>query len=114
MRCVGARRRVAVASAPQPPSAQPPMQDPISRRTFNQILGAAALGGVFPTLQHPDPMPENAPPTSPSASTLSNASDELCTLSAIELARRIRQKQVSAREVMAAHLARNERVNPKI
>ena len=35
-------------------------------------------------------------------------------LTAVELAARIRRKQVSAREVMAAHLARIERVNPKI
>ena len=37
-----------------------------------------------------------------------------CDLSAIELAARIRRKQVSAREVMAAHLAQIERVNPKV
>ena len=42
------------------------------------------------------------------------AGDELCDLSAIELAARIRRKQVSARDVMAAHLARIERVNPKV
>jgi amidase len=42
------------------------------------------------------------------------SADELCDLTAIELATRIRKKQVSAREVMAAHLARIERVNPKI
>jgi amidase len=42
------------------------------------------------------------------------AADELCDLTAIDLAGRIRRKQVSAREVMAAHLARIERVNPRI
>lgn len=35
-------------------------------------------------------------------------------MSAVELAARLARKQVSAREVMAAHLARIERVNPKI
>ena len=40
--------------------------------------------------------------------------DELCDLSAIELASRIRRKQVSAREVMSAHLARIDRINPKV
>ena len=39
---------------------------------------------------------------------------ELCFLSALELATRIRQKQVSAREVMTAHLAQIERINPKV
>ncbi len=42
------------------------------------------------------------------------SADELCDLTAIELASRIRRKQVSARDVMAAHLARIERVNPTI
>ena len=40
--------------------------------------------------------------------------NELCYLSAIELAARIRRKDVSAREVMTAHLAQIERVNPKV
>jgi amidase len=38
----------------------------------------------------------------------------LCFLSAAELASRIRAKQVSARDVMAAHLAQIERVNPMV
>ncbi|MBL0169678.1 MAG: amidase [Gemmatimonadaceae bacterium] len=40
--------------------------------------------------------------------------DELCDLTAVDLAARIRRKQVSARDVMAAHLARIDRVNPTI
>jgi amidase len=40
--------------------------------------------------------------------------DDLCFLSAVELASRIRRKLVSAREVMAAHLAQIERVNPQV
>ncbi len=46
--------------------------------------------------------------------TSNSPSDELCTLTAIELAQRIRKKQVSVRDVMSAHLARIERVNPTI
>jgi amidase len=42
------------------------------------------------------------------------ARDELCDLSAIELAARIRRKDVSARDVMEAHLTRIERVNPQV
>jgi amidase len=41
-------------------------------------------------------------------------SDELCFLPATELARRIREKQLSARELMQASLAQIERVNPKL
>jgi amidase len=42
-----------------------------------------------------------------------NASD-LCFLSATELARRIRDRELSAREVMEAHLAQIDRLNPKV
>lgn len=40
--------------------------------------------------------------------------DELCYLTARELAARIRRRDLSAREVMQAHLARIEQVNPKV
>jgi amidase len=39
---------------------------------------------------------------------------ELCEHSAVELAARVRRKDVSAREVIAAHLARIEQVNPRV
>jgi amidase len=39
---------------------------------------------------------------------------DICQLSAVEMARLIREKQLSAREVLAAHLAQIERVNPKV
>lgn len=40
--------------------------------------------------------------------------NELCFLTATELAQQIRTKQLSAREVMEAHLAQIERVNPQV
>ena len=40
--------------------------------------------------------------------------EELCFLTATELARRIRAREVSATEAMESHLARIERVNPKV
>src|SRR3954447_16971302 len=39
---------------------------------------------------------------------------ELCFLTATELAARIRARELSAREVMEAHLAQIDRVNPKV
>src|SRR5215217_5219978 len=42
------------------------------------------------------------------------SSSELCFLTATELARRIRSKDISAREVIEAHLAQLERVNPQV
>jgi amidase len=41
-------------------------------------------------------------------------SDDLCFMTASELVERLRTKQLSAREVMVAHLAQIERVNPKV
>jgi amidase len=76
--------------------------DPISRRDFGLALGVAAVAatGRAASTQSPVRTPGSA--------------DELCDLGAIELAARLRRKDVSAREVMAAHLARIERINPKV
>ena len=43
-----------------------------------------------------------------------SAASPICFLSAVELARLIRAKKLSAREVLAAHLQQIERVNPKL
>ena len=74
--------------------------DDISRREFGRLLGAAAIGGTL--------IPDMSLKTPASQST------ELCFMPAVELAARIRRKDVSAREVMAAHLAQIERVNPRV
>ena len=78
------------------------MSDAISRRTFGQRLGAVALGGV---------MAERADASSPAPR---GRSDDPWALTAVELASRIRTRNLSAREVMAAHVARIERVNPAV
>jgi amidase len=72
----------------------------LTRRDFGKLVGAAAVAGAFSGVE--------------GAAASPSAPDELCDLTAIELASRIRRKQVSAREVMQAHLARIERVNPRI
>jgi amidase len=71
----------------------------VTRRTFGRALGLATVAG---TLRPMNP------------SLAKDGVDELCDLSAIELAARIQRKDVSAREVMAAHLARIDRINPKV
>ena len=81
------------------------MKTEMTRREFGQAVGVAALtaipGGATASSQDaPRPVPAGG--------------SELCFLSAVELATRIRQKQVSAREVMTAHLAQIERINPKV
>ena len=80
----------------------------VTRRTFGQTVAMAAVGN---SLHGPD---RPAPASGTSETPTGDAPDELCDLSAIELATRIRRKDVSAREVMAAHLARIERINPKV
>ncbi len=42
------------------------------------------------------------------------ADNSICFMSAIEMARMIREKKLSAREALAAHLKQIERVNPKV
>ena len=39
---------------------------------------------------------------------------DICTLSAVEMARLIRAKELSAREVVAAHLRRIDEINPTL
>jgi amidase len=91
---------------------------PLSRRAFGRVLGAAALAGALPEMSRA--MPSSKPtdsastPTEQPPSIADVTGDEICDLTAVDLAARIRRKQLSAREVMEAHLARIARVNPKI
>jgi amidase len=50
----------------------------------------------------------------PTTRTSARAGEDICFMSAKELATLIRTKKISAREVMTAHLQRINRVNPKI
>lgn len=87
--------------------------DGLSRRAFGQLLGVAALTGALPRIAPGAPRPTlSLPDDSMHSHTV--AGDELCDLTAVDLASRIRRQEISARDVMAAHLARIERVNPKI
>lgn len=85
--------------------------DLLNRRAFGKLLGLSALSGALPrealTLASGTPMEDDV-------IKRASAPDEVCDLSAVDLASRIRRKQLSAREVMAAHLARIDRINPKI
>jgi amidase len=83
----------------------------MNRRKSGQLPGADAVDGTLADI---------APPGAPQGSTSGHATtgvgppaagEELCELTAVDLASRLRRKQVSAREVMQAHLARIERVN---
>ena len=83
--------------------------DPVSydRRDFVTLLGSgAAFGGLL--------RGEANRPAADGEPTAPSSSDELCFTSAVDLARLIRARRVSAREVMAAHLSRISRVNPTL
>ena len=84
--------------------------DGLTRRAFAQLLGAAALTGAVADVVTASSAPVAPHPDAPAPA----AGDELCDLTAVDLAARIRRKQVSAREVMEAHLARIARVNPRV
>ena len=84
--------------------------DSISRREFGQLLGAAAIGGAIPDL----PMTTLPALAGQSPEPRQARSEQLCDLTAVELVARLKRKEISAREVMSAHLARIERVNPKV
>ena len=71
------------------------------RRKFLQAAGAGAVLTVAASVPEP-------------AAARTVAADDLCDRSAIELAALIRTRKASAREVMAAHLARIRKVNPTI
>src|SRR5688572_17297717 len=81
------------------------MADGIDRRTFAERLGLTAIAGALQAV------PAD---TAGQGGGSAGRREELCDLSAIELASRMRRKDVSAREVMSAHLARIERVNPRV
>lgn len=81
----------------------------LSRRDFGKVLGAAAVGGSLPSLGEP-----LLHGTIPATNMESAQGPDLCFMPATELAARLRRKDVSAREVLAAHVAQVERVNPRV
>ncbi len=79
----------------------------LSRRRFGATVVA---GGVYTAFQ---PQVLGAAASSAQAPAQPGR-PELCEMSAVELAARLARKEVSAREVMTAHLAQIERLNPKV
>lgn len=86
------------------------MSHPLSRRQFGRTIGSAAVGAGLYSGQ----ATTEANQAQGSTRSSTTSGDDIVFLSAIELAARIRKKQISAREVMTAHLAQIERVNAKV
>jgi len=78
----------------------------ISRRQFGATVAA---GGVYTAVHQ-----LLGAATASAQTPRQVGASELCEMSAVELTARLAKKQVSAREVMAAHLAQIERVNPRV
>ena len=82
----------------------------ITRRSFAQAIGSGVASVPLQTLSARSAEEQvSARTASPIAKP-----DEICELSAVDMAARIRRRDLSAREVLAAHLARIERINPKV
>jgi amidase len=73
------------------------------------MIGATAAASSLDARAFSDAAAQASPSTNRPATN-----DDLCDMAAVDLAARIRRKDVSAREVLAAHLSRIERVNPSV
>jgi amidase len=67
--------------------------DKLTRRDALLAIGATSTAGLW---------------------DIQGVSSDICFMTAAEMARRIRRKELSAREVMSAHLAQIARANPKV
>lgn len=84
------------------------MKPPMTRRDLLQFGSAAALStAIGPSVA------ESTASNSLSVSA-SHSASEICFLSATEMAKLVRRKKLSAREIMEAHLRQIGRVNPKV
>jgi amidase len=85
------------------------MKQPMTRRDVLQLGSAAAAStAISPFIS------DTTSSWSLSSGFASSAASDICFLSATEMAKMIRQKKLSAREVMEAHLHQIERVNPRV
>ena len=98
---------------PESEASKPAIPNAINRRDFNRALGAVALGLTppFSGAREREAVPDGDERQEVQAAT---APDDLCFTSAVDLAKMMRDKKVSAREVMQAHLKQIERVNPAV
>ena len=93
------------SDADRPDSEGHSQSAPIDRRSFNAAVGAGAVGTALHQLL-------GAPASAAQAAR--QGASELCEMTAVDLAGRLRNKEVSAREVMSAHLTQIEHVNSKV
>ncbi len=96
------------------------MPEKITRREALKMGTTAAVTGVIAphvsSATHPDSLtPDDSLMPNPADSTATAMTEsEICFMSARQMTELIRQKKLSAREVMQAHLKQIARVNPKV
>jgi amidase len=100
------------------------MNKTYDRRQVLSLAGASTALGVLGACSRGDEAPEpggaaqgspsKAPTSAAATPVVPSSPDELCFASARDLAALIKSRAVSARDVMAAHLARIARLNPKL
>jgi amidase len=92
------------------------MADRITRRDLLKLGTAATFSaGVSPILSRADaPGLPAADTLLDTGTTMPSSSGEVCFMRAVDLSASIRQKKISAREVMRAHLDQIARTNPKV
>ena len=81
----------------------------LSRRDFARGIAVAVGGALYSKAEAATRADPQVAQQASKAST-----EEIMFISATELSARIRKKEISAREVMTAHLAQIERINPKV
>jgi len=97
---------------PDPQDSPTSADEAMSRREFSRRLGAAAVGGAI--LSASDGADPSRALYAETPAAVPSGAEDLCFMAATELVTLLRSKKVSAREVMRAHLAQIERVNPKV
>jgi amidase len=85
------------------------MNSKMSRREALKIGTNAAVSAAMTPL-----LSSGTLEASPASTNTSDASPDLCFLRAVDMADLIRQKKLSARELMQAHLKQINRINPKV
>jgi len=85
------------------------MKHLVTRRNLLQMGSAAAVSNAIAPF-----LPAPAGPLSQAVTPATSPAGDICFLPATEMAALIRQKKVSAHEVMEAHLRQIERVNPNV
>src|SRR5260221_4763142 len=85
------------------------MRNKMSRREALKLGTNAAVSAAMTPL-----LSANSAEARPAAMNTSDASSDICFLRAVDMANAIREKKLSAREVMQAHLKQIGRVNSKV